>query len=328
MSSDQGPAVIADRLTRRFGHFTAVTEVSFEIERGAIFGFLGPNGSGKTTVIRMLCGLLAPSSGEGHVDGLDVRREPETIKRRIGYTSQKFSLYEELTVDENLGFFGRIYGLSGRDLDRRRDRVTDLVGIRGYRSVLAGHLSGGWKQRLSVACSLLNEPRIIFLDEPTAGIDPVARRELWDLLFQLSGEGKTLFVTTHYMDEAERCTSVGYIFLSRMVACGRPDDLRQLPKVTPAGFRRLLVECEESRRALALLRERADVADATLFGHEIHLLLRQETGESDVRGQLDAAGLGCREVRVASPSLVDVFVMLTRRHRAGAPANTDGEDTR
>ncbi|MCX7716920.1 MAG: ABC transporter ATP-binding protein [Candidatus Sumerlaeaceae bacterium] len=328
MSGGEGPAVVADRLTRRFGPLTAVNEVSFEIERGAIFGFLGPNGSGKSTVIRMLCGLLAPSSGDGRVDGIGVRRDPEGIKRRIGYTSQKFSLYEDLTVEENLGFFGRIYGLSGRDIGRRRDEVMDLVGIRGYRGVLAGHLSGGWKQRLSVACALLHKPRIIFLDEPTAGIDPVARRELWDLLFRLSGEGTTLFVTTHYMDEAERCTAVGYIYLSRLIVCGRPDDLKRLPEVTPAGFRRVHVECEESRRALGLLRERADVADATLFGREIHLLLRQETADADVHGQLEAAGLGCRHIRAAAPSLEDVFVMLTRRYAVTEPSNRETEAAR
>lgn len=315
-----GAAIAARNLTRRFGKFTAVDSVGFEVEPGAIFGFLGPNGSGKSTVIRMLCGLLEPSSGEAWLDGVDVVRNPEAVKRRIGYTSQKFSLYEDLTVDENIRFFGWVYGLENDRLKRRHAEVADLVGIAPYGGRLAGRLSGGWKQRLAVACALLHEPRIIFLDEPTAGIDPVARRDLWDLLFRLSSEGTTLFVTTHYMDEAERCTMVGYIYLSQLIVCGRPDELKAMPEVTPAGHRRLLVECDDSRVALGFLRDRPDVADATLFGHSIHLLLR-ETSDADsdalaLRRVLGEAGLNPRDIRPIDPTLEDVFVMLTRKHAA------------
>jgi ABC-type multidrug transport system ATPase subunit len=307
-------AIVVRDLTRRFGSFTAVDRVSFNIEPGAIFGFLGPNGSGKSTVIRMLCGLLEPSGGEAWLDGIDVKRRPEAIKQRIGYTSQKFSLYEDLTVDENVKFFGQIYGLRGAKLRERRDAVIDLVGIGPYARRLAGKLSGGWKQRLAVACSLLHEPNIIFLDEPTAGIDPVARRELWDLLFRLSGQGVTLFVTTHYMDEAERCTDVGYIYLSKLIVCGKPAELKKMPEVTPEGSRRLLVESSDSRKALAKLRETPGVLDATLFGQDIHLLANESLSEEEIARDLNAAGLGVREVRPITPSLEDVFVMLTRRY--------------
>lgn len=317
-------AIIVENLTRRFGHFTAVDRVSFTIERGAIFGFLGPNGSGKSTVIRMLCGLLEPSEGTATLEGIDVRQRPEAIKERIGYTSQKFSLYEDLTVDENVNFFGKIYGLRGERLRHRRGEVMNLVGIGPYAARLAGQLSGGWKQRLAVACALLHEPRILFLDEPTAGIDPVARRDLWDLLFRLSSQGTTLFVTTHYMDEAERCTDVGYIYNSKLIVCGRPADLKRMPEVTPPGHKRLLVECMDSRRALEQFRATEGVADATLFGQSIHLLAREAMDEDAIRRDLNAAGLGCREVRPIDPSLEDVFVMLTRSRAA----ETAGQEQR
>ena len=314
MNGQAPPTIVVTNLTRKFGAFTAVDRVSFAIERGAIFGFLGPNGSGKSTVIRMLCGLLEPSGGTATLDGIDVGRRPEAIKERIGYTSQKFSLYEDLTVDENILFFGRIYGLRGERLRARRGAVADLVGLGPYAGQLAGRLSGGWKQRLAVACALLHEPKILFLDEPTAGIDPVARRDLWDLLFRLSSEGTTLFVTTHYMDEAERCTDVGYIYMSKLIVCGRPAELKKMPEITPPGHRRLMVMCEDSRRALTRLRERPGVADATLFGQSIHLLAREDVAEEAIKTDLNAEGLGCREVRAIEPSLEDVFVMLTRRH--------------
>ncbi len=304
--------IIADNLTRRFGKFLAVDSVSFEIEEGAIFGFLGPNGSGKSTVIRMLCGLLEPSSGTAWLDGIDVSRRPEAVKERIGYTSQRFSLYEDLTVDENIRFFGRIYGLRGGDLIRRRDEVIGLLGLDPYADRLAGRLSGGWKQRLAVACALLHSPKIVFLDEPTAGIDPVARRDLWDLLFLLSSQGTTLFVTTHYMDEAERCTHVGYIYLSKLMVCGAPDDLKAMPEVSPEGTHRVEVECLHPTQALELLRHTGGVKDATLFGQSIHLLADQEFKAELIRGVLDSANYTCLDIREIGPSLEDVFVMLTR----------------
>lgn len=312
------PMIVVQGLTRRFGAFTAVDSVSFDIAPGTIFGFLGPNGSGKSTVIRMLCGLLQPSAGTAWLDGIDVTRKPEAVKERIGYTSQKFSLYEDLTVEENIRFFGKIYGLSGKRLHTQRDDVMELLGLVPYADRLAGRLSGGWKQRLAVACALLHEPRIIFLDEPTAGIDPVARRDLWDLLFLLSGQGTTLFVTTHYMDEAERCTHVGYIHLSRLLVCGKPDELKALPEVTPPGTHRLELDCDHPTQALELLRKTDGVRDATLFGQSIHLLVDEGPDYETFRHPLNMAGIGSREIREIGPSLEDVFVMLTR-NRAKDP---------
>ncbi|MBX7243931.1 MAG: ABC transporter ATP-binding protein [Candidatus Sumerlaeaceae bacterium] len=319
MSGTPENAIVVEGLTRRFGAFTAVDSVSFEIGRGEIFGFLGPNGSGKSTVIRMLCGLLAPSAGQAWLDGINVVKSPEAIKERIGYTSQKFSLYEDLTVDENIRFFGRIYGLSGAQLNSRRDAVMGMVGIEPYSSRLAGRLSGGWKQRLAVACALLHEPKIVFLDEPTAGIDPVARRDLWDLLFRMSSAGTTLFVTTHYMDEAERCTHVGYIHMSRLIVCGYPHELKEMPEVTPNGHRRLEIVCEESRRALEFLRTVPGVADATLFGQSIHCLLLDSLTDEEVVSELKSRDFGFQEMREIAPSLEDVFVMLTRKRAMPEP---------
>ena len=306
------PVIIdVQRLSRRFGSLVAVNNVSFQVRRGAIFGLLGPNGSGKSTIIRMLCGVLQPSSGEARVLGFDANDESELIKRRIGYMSQRFSLYADLSVRENLDFYGRIYGLSQQRLVERSRAVQKLTGIGSRLDQLAGTLSGGWKQRLALACALIHEPDVVFLDEPTAGIDPVARRSLWDLLFALSAQGVTLFVTTHYMDEAERCSSVGYIYSSRLIVCGEPNDLKQLPDVTPAGTRRLELEVASPTARLSELRQLNGIVDATLFGQTIHLLAANDLSETDLLRQLNVSP-GEATVRPIAPSLEDVFVTLTR----------------
>ena len=315
MTTQQKAVIVAENLTRRFGNFVAVDQISFSIDRGSIFGFLGPNGSGKSTVIRMLCGLLSPSGGRASLEGIDVSRHPDAVKEQIGYTSQHFSLYEDLTVRENIYFFGQIYGLSGAHLKNRMQEVVSLVGIGDYLTRMAGQLSGGWKQRLAVACALLHNPNILFLDEPTAGIDPVARRELWDLLYQLSSEGKTLFVTTHYMDEAERCTHVGYIYLSKLIVCGQPDELKALPEVTPQGQHRLELMTDQPSLTLQKIRLMEGVTDATLFGHSIHLLVKDSVRESDLRLWIQEQNLEVLTLRDLQPELEDVFVMLTRLHK-------------
>src|SRR5271165_5700245 len=286
MSDKEQLAVSAEHLVRRFGHFTAVNDVSFQIQKGEIFGFLGPNGSGKTTVIKMLTGLLPLSGGEASVLGINVRKDPEGVRENIGYMSQNFSLYSDLTVTENLTFYGRIYGLSPDRLRQRMDDIVQLNGLSPYLNRLAAQLSGGWKQRLALGCAMLHEPKLIFLDEPTAGIDPVARRQLWDLLFELSAHGITFFVTTHYMDEAERCSHVAYLYFGKLIADGTPDTLRELPDVQPAGTLRIEITTPQVTRALRLAREIPGVRNATIFGQSIHALIEDHVNLDDLRGQL------------------------------------------
>jgi ABC-type multidrug transport system ATPase subunit len=298
-------------LTRRFGPFTAVDQVSFAVRRSSIFGFLGPNGSGKSTVIRMLCGLLEPTAGQARIAGFDVVRELDRIKPLIGYMSQKFSLYDELNVRENLNFYGRLYGLTGAGLQARVTELIALTHLEPYLQRRAGLLSGGWRQRLAMACALVHQPQVLFLDEPTAGIDPVARRELWDLLFEFSSRGMTLFVTTHYMDEAERCSHVGYIHLSKLVVCGEPDELKQLPVVNPPGTKRIDVTCDHVTTGLQTVRRLPGVRTATVFGQSMHLLVDENVSEDFLRTELAQVGIPNVDIRPIAPSLEDVFVALT-----------------
>ena len=304
-------AIDVRSLSRRFGELVAVGDVSFSVRKGSIFGLLGPNGSGKSTIIRMLCGVLLPSGGDATVLGHDVRTEAEDIKRRIGYMSQKFSLYPDLSVQENLEFYGRIYGLAQQRLRERSDAVLELTGLGNRLTQAAGTLSGGWKQRLALACSLIHEPELVFLDEPTAGIDPVARRQLWDLLFELAARGVTLFVTTHYMDEAERCTDVGYIYQSRLLTLGRPEDLKSLPDVTPAGTKRWELAIPRAAERLVVLRKSPSIHDSTLFGETIHLLADANLQPQQLF-ELSGADPSQSSLREISPSLEDVFVSLTK----------------
>ena len=319
-------AIEARNLTRRFGDTTIVDGVSFDVERGTIFGLLGPNGSGKSTIIRMLCGVLAPSGGGATVLEHDAATASEAIKRRIGYMSQHFSMYSDLSVEENLDFYGRIYGLSQERLDVRKREVASLAGVGDRMSQIAGTLSGGWKQRLALACALIHEPELLFLDEPTVGIDPVARRDLWDLLFELSGRGVTLFVTTHYMDEAERCTHVGYVYMSRLLVVGRPEELKALPEVTPPGTRRLELATARAATRLSELRTVPGVRDATLFGERVHLLVDEDLPNETLLGYSEADLIGAVDA-----NLEDVFVTLSRAAEAGrvplraSPSSSSGE---
>ena len=310
------PAISARGLVRSFGKFTAVKGISFEVAQGEIFGFLGPNGSGKTTVIKMLTGLLPLSGGEATVEGLNVRTDSERVRERIGYMSQNFSLYPDLTVTENLTFYGRVYSLTAERLKRRMDEVIEMNGLGPYLSRLASQLSGGWKQRLALGCAMLHEPKLLFLDEPTAGIDPVARRQLWDLLFELSGRGITFFVTTHYMDEAERCGHVAYIYYGKLIADGTPNSLRELPDVQPPGTIRVEITTPEVTRALRLARQIPGIRSATIFGQSIHALINDSFDLEDLRDQLLKKSIAVAEIRPLAPSLEDVFVELTYRHQA------------
>jgi len=310
-------AIVAENLVRRFGQVTAVNDVSFRVETGEIFGFLGPNGSGKTTVIKMLTGLLPLSGGAAYVEGVDVRVDSEAVRERIGYMSQNFSLYYDLTVAENLQFYGRIYGLDAARLKRRIDEIVQINGLGPYLNRLSAQLSGGWKQRLALGCAMLHEPKLLFLDEPTAGIDPVARRQLWDLLFELSGHGITFFVTTHYMDEAERCSHVAYIYYGKLIADGTPDSLRQLPDVQPHGTIRVeITTSTEVTRALRLVRKIPAIRSATIFGQSIHALADEHLNLEDLQKELKKEGIAVTEIRPLAPSLEDVFVELTYKHQA------------
>src|SRR5215472_12943362 len=316
-------AISAEHLVRRFGNFTAVNDVSFRVEKGEIFGFLGPNGSGKTTVIKMLTGLLPLSGGSAHVEGLDVRTDSEAVRERIGYMSQNFSLYYDLTVEENLKFYGRIYSLPPERLKQRMKEIIELNSLGPYLNRLAAQLSGGWKQRLALGCAMLHEPKLLFLDEPTAGIDPVARRQLWDLLFELSAHGITFFVTTHYMDEAERCSHVAYIYYGKLIADGTPDSLRELPDVQPQGTMRIEIITPEVTRALRIARHIPGIRSATIFGQSIHALVEEHFDLEVLRNQLQKEGIRVTEIRPLAPSLEDVFVELTYKHQSLLEAASD-----
>jgi ABC-type multidrug transport system ATPase subunit len=309
------PAVQASGLTRRFGDNTVVDHIDLSVAQGEIFGFLGPNGSGKTVTIKMLTGLLPITEGQARINGIDVATDPDGVRETIGYMSQKFSLYDDLTVLENLRFYGKAYGLPP---DRLKHRIDDAIvrnALTPYLERLAGRLSGGWKQRLALACAMLHAPSILFLDEPTAGIDPVARRQLWDLLFELSGQGMTFFVTTHYMDEAERCSHLAYIYYGHLIAEGTPESLCAQPDINPPGTHRFEIATESVTRALHHLRQVEGVRSATIFGTSIHALVNESIQANDLERHLAKANMAVELVRPLKPNLEDVFVELTYRRQ-------------
>jgi ABC-2 type transport system ATP-binding protein len=298
-------AVEVRDLTRRFGAFTAVDGVSFDVREGEIFGFLGSNGAGKSTTIRMLCGLLQPTSGTARVGGIDVGGDPEGVKRRIGYMSQRFSLYELLTVDQNIAFFGGVYGLDRERLARRRDFVLEMAGLRGREGTLARDLSGGWRQRLALGCAVLHEPPILFLDEPTGGVDPLSRRQFWRLIDALSSSGVTVLVTTHYLDEAERCHRVALIHAGRLATIGTIAEVKGIFASRP------IVEVRTDRpvEAMNVLEAMPEVEKTSLFGTAVHAVLASDgVSLHAIRGRLEAAGLHVGALDRVEPSLEDVFL--------------------
>ncbi len=324
-------AIVIEHLSKRFGDREAVKDLTLTVPNGEIFGLLGPNGSGKTTLIRMLCGLLAPTSGRATVGGYDVSREPEQIKRSIGYVSQRFSLYPDLSVRENLNFFGDVYRVPEAEAEGRKRDLLRLCGLEGREGQASGSLSGGLKQRLALACALIHQPKILFLDEPTAGVDPVARRLLWDLLFRLAQEGTTLFVTTHYMDEAERCTLAAYIYFGTLLVSGDPNSMKRDEIATT--HRRMEIICQPLMPALAVLRDAPFVDDVSVFGQALHVRLKDlppEEPEGDsftsfsvaarramvmdvLRKRLLAANIEVLTIHSVYPTLEDIFVSFTRQ---------------
>jgi ABC-2 type transport system ATP-binding protein len=316
--SSAQPAVEIENLTRRFGNFTAVDHVSIQVPPGEIFGFLGPNGAGKSTVIRMLCGLLQPTSGRGTVHGYDINREAERIKRHIGYMSQKFSLYADLRVEENLNFYGGIYGLKGRMLSERKQWALEMAGLAGRGRSMTAPLSGGWKQRLALACAVLHRPPILFLDEPTSGVDPLSRRKFWDLIYGMAESGVTVFVTTHYMEEAEYCDRLALIYRGKLVAVGSPQEL----KTRQLANRLLVVDCPRPFEAMQELLKLPQVTSAALFGAGLHVVVNDaRTDAKAVDTQLRRAGIEPARVTASSPSLEDVFIALIEaadRQEAGS----------
>ena len=306
-SSTEVHAVTLRGLEKRFGDFVAVDRISLDVARGEIFGFLGPNGAGKSTTIRMLTGLLAPSAASGTVAGFDVVTQAEQIKTRIGYMSQRFSLYEDLTVEENINFYSGIYRLSADKKRERKEWVLRMAGLEQHRKTRTAHLSGGWKQRLALGCAILHEPPVVFLDEPTSGVDPLSRRAFWDLIYSLSEQGVTIFVTTHYMEEAEYCDRLGLVYRGELVALGTPSEL----KATSVQGTVLEVVCDRPQDALATLEGIPGVREAAMFGTTLHVVTDEHVDLAErVTEALSGAGFAVERVERITPSLEDVFVAL------------------
>lgn len=297
--------VQAVELTKKFGDFTAVDHINFTIERGEIFGFLGPNGAGKTTTIRMLLGLLQPTEGEATVLGYDIVTHSEEIRKRIGYMSQRFTLYQDLTVSENLDFYGRTYGVRGKELAQRKEFMIDMAGLKGHEKELTKNLAGGWKQRLALGTAILHEPEMLFLDEPTAGVDPISRQAFWNFLYRLAEEGTTIFVTTHYMDEAEHCHNLAFIHHGRIIAQGTSQSIKEKHMKGEV----LEIECQRVDVALAALRELSLFEEVALYGSLIHLVAQGVEGyEPLIEETLRQKEASLRSMSLIAPSLEDVFI--------------------
>ena len=310
-----GHSVVVRELVKKFGDFTAVDHINLETGRGEVFGFLGPNGAGKSTTIRILCGLLRPTSGSATVAGFDVAQQPEAVRQHIGYMSQKFSLYDDLRVIENLRFFAGLYNVPPEMAEKRIGWALEMAGLNEHQRLLTGTLPGGWKQRLALGCAVLHQPPIVFLDEPTSGVDPISRRQFWELIHHMAGEGVTVFVTTHYMEEAEYCNRLALIERGRIVALGTPGELKQRSMKGEL----LLVECAPLGRAVELAQQAPGVLDAAVFGNALHLVVEKaETAIPELREDLSKRGVTVTAIEPIRPTLEDVFVSLTAGHKEPA----------
>jgi ABC-2 type transport system ATP-binding protein len=298
-------SVHANQLTRKFGDFVAVDQISFDIPKGEIFGLLGPNGAGKTTTIRMLCGILTPTSGQAQVLGFDVAKQSEQVKQRIGYMSQKFSLYNDLSVSENLDFYANLYGIPREKVKPRIAELIEMAGLRGHEKQLTGNLSGAWRQRLALACAIVHEPPMLFLDEPTAGVDPISRREFWEMIYTMAGRGVSVLATTHYMDEAEFCNVIGMMYRSRLIALNDPDSLKDAMKGVL-----FEVDCHEPGRAEQILKHLPAVQDVAAHGVILHVIMSDENEKTLVEKVLHDNGIIVDRIEHVLPSLEDVFVSL------------------
>ena len=315
--TENHPAVEAHDLTKRFGDFTAVNGVTFSVPRGQIFGFLGPNGAGKTTTIRMLLGLLPPTAGRASVLGLDVARQANQIRQRIGYMSQKFSLYNDMTVDENLNFYGGTYGVRGKRLRARKAEILALAGLEGRERELAKNLAGGWKQRLALGAAIIHEPEMLFLDEPTAGVDPISRRVFWDLLYEMAERGTTIMVTTHYMDEAEQCESLAFIQRGQLAALGSPQEI----KAHEMHGQVLEIDCDRPDVAIPALRGLGVLDEVALYGALIHVVSQDPNAHRlQIKAALQKQGVHLAGMHPIAPSLEDVFIASVRRLETGSQA--------
>jgi len=301
-------SVVVEKLVKRFGSFVAVDHIDLETRKGEVFGFLGPNGAGKSTTIRMLCGLLRPTSGRATVAGFDVARDPEKVRQNIGYMSQKFSLYNDLTVIENIRLFAGLYSVPSTQLKERIEWTLQMANLKGQENLITGTLPGGWKQRLALGCAVLHKPPIIFLDEPTSGVDPISRRQFWDLIQQMASEGVTIFVTTHYMEEAEYCNRLALIFRGRIVALGTPSELKRDSMTGEL----LLVECDPLGEAVEALQSASGVMDAAVFGNALHLVVSDAVEAAPrLRSYLTERSITVSRIEKIRPGLEDVFVSLT-----------------
>ncbi len=304
-------------LTKLFDGFAAVDHVSFDVRQGEVFGFLGANGAGKSTTIRMLCGILEPSSGTATVGGYDINKDPEKVKSSIGYMSQKFSLYEDLRVEENVDFYGRVYGLTREAIAERKKWVYEIANLRGRERSITGTLSGGWKQRLALGCAVLHRPRIVFLDEPTSGVDPVMRRQFWELIYELSGQGTTVLVTTHFLEEAEYCNDIILINAGKIIAGGSPKELKDATIKTPI----LEVRCSNVIEAMSLIEREKWALETSVFGTALHVSVPDEgRATHEIRDLLGANGITIDSVEKITPSLEDVFIYLLEREAAEGKA--------